>query len=225
MTVVDTGPFPEATASAAAVEQRRSSIPSPASEAEPDSQTRPPEPPEAMAPAPRSAVRVEPLIGLEWSQAIEMWGAEDATTPAEARRAWLHRAPESQVLTLYRSIRQADPRAPAPWWLRALAEGSLASRTEGFAVEDRVAKLLSTRSGWVFVPWATEGSSGYWEYVPSERKLFEPGMPTTLILTDRHPGWIDVLRVHAGQTPDPVAVAGLADLRANLARFESMGPA
>lgn len=218
MTVVDTGPFPEATASAAAVEQRRSSIPSssPASSPEPT----PPEPP-----APRSAVRVEPLIGLEWSQAIEMWGAEDATTPAEARRAWLHRAPESQVLTLYRTIRAADPRAPAPWWLRALAEGSLSSRAEGFAVEDRVAKLLFSRPGWVFVPWATEGSSGYWEYVPSERKLFEPGMPTTLILTDRHPGWIDVLRVHAGETPDPVAVGGLADLRANLARFESMGPA
>lgn len=208
MTVVDTGPFPEATASAAAVEQRRSS-----------------NPPLLSAPAPRSGVRVEAMLGLEWSQAIEMWGAEDATTPAETRRAWLHRAPEAQVMTLYRSIRQADPRAPAPWWLRALAAGTLTSRTEGFAVEDRVAKLLSARTGWVFVPWATEGSSGYWEYVPSERKLLEPGMPTTLILTDRHPGWIDLLRVHSGDNPDPMAVEGLADLRANLARFESMGPA
>jgi hypothetical protein len=208
VTVVDTGPFPEATASAAAVEQRRSS-----------------NPPLLSAPAPRSGVRVEPMLGLEWSQAIEMWGAEDATTPAETRRAWLHRAPEAQVMALYRSIRQADPRAPAPWWLRALAAGTLTSRTEGFAVEDRVAKLLSARTGWVFVPWATEGSSGYWEYVPSERKLLEPGMPTTLILTDRHPGWIDLLRVHSGETPDPMAVEGLADLRANLARFESMGPA
>ncbi|HEX2132032.1 MAG TPA: hypothetical protein VHH15_10750 [Actinophytocola sp.] len=165
------------------------------------------------------------MAGLQWSQAIEMWGAEDATTPAETRRAWLHRAPEAQVVALYRTIRRADAHAPAPWWLRAVAAGTLSSRAEGFAVEDRVAKLLSARPGWVFVPWATEGSSGYWEYVPSERKLTEPGMPTTLILTARHPGWIDVLRVHTGETPDPVAVAGLADLRANLALIESMGPA
>ncbi|OLF18391.1 hypothetical protein [Actinophytocola xanthii] len=171
------------------------------------------------------ALRVEPLIGLEWSQAIEMWGAEDATVPSETRRAWVHRAPEPQVMALYRTIRRSGTDVPAPWWLRALAAGNLSSRAEGFAVEDRVAKLLSARPGWVFVPWATEGSSGYWEYVPSERKLLEPGMPTTLILTDRHPGWIDILRVHVGETPDPVAVGGLPDLRANLARFESMGPA
>jgi hypothetical protein len=209
VTVVDTGPFPEAVGSTAAVEQRRSSNPSSPSQTIPS----------------QSAVRVEPLIGLEWSQAIEMWGAEDATSPAETRRAWLHRAPEAQVLALFRAIREADPNAPAPWWLRALADRGLTSRAEGFAVEDRVAKLLSARPGWVFVPWATEGSSGYWEYVPSERKLLEPGMPTTLLLTDRHPGWIDVLRVHSGETPEPVAVEGLADLRANLARFESMAPA
>lgn len=212
MTVVDTGPFPEAAAAAAAVEQRRSSNPS----SSPSSQ---------LPTQSTGSLRVEPLIGLEWSQAIEMWGAEDATTPAGTRRAWLHRAPEAQVMALYRTIRKADPDAPAPWWLRAVAAGNLNSRAEGFAVEDRVAKLLLARPGWVFVPWATEGSSGYWEYVPSERKLDEPGMPTTLILTDRHPGWIDVLRVHSGETPEPVAVRGLADLRANLARFESMGPA
>jgi hypothetical protein len=210
VTVVDTGPFPEA--AAAAVEQRRSSNPSSNSSSDP-------------SPPSFDGLRVEPMIGLQWSEAIEMWGAEDATTPAETRRAWLHRAPEAQVLALYRNIRAADPHAPAPWWLRAVAAGTLTSRAEGFAVEDRVAKLLSARPGWVFVPWATEGSSGYWEYVPSERKLTEPGMPTTLILTARHPGWIDVLRVHIGQTPDPVAVAGLPDLRANLARIESMGPA
>ena len=206
MTVVDTGPFPKAVEPA---EQRRSSnqssIPSPTSSV--------------------GALRVEPLIGLEWSQAIEQWGSDDATTPAGARRSWLHRAPEQQVMALYRTIRASDPNAPAPWWLRALAAGDLETRAEGFSVEDRVAKLLSARPGWVFVPWAADGDSGYWEFVPSERKLTEPGVPTTLMLTDRHPGWIDVIRVHAGSTPDPVALGGVADLRANVAHLESMPPA
>ncbi|HWM03349.1 MAG TPA: hypothetical protein VNP92_13535 [Actinophytocola sp.] len=128
-------------------------------------------------------------------------------------------------MALYRTIRASDPNAPAPWWLRALAAGDLETRAEGFSVEDRVAKLLSARPGWVFVPWAADGDSGYWEFVPSERKLTEPGVPTTLMLTDRHPGWIDVIRVHAGSTPDPVALGGVADLRANVAHLESMPPA
>lgn len=196
MTVVDTGPFPDA---AQAAEQRRSS--------------------------PTGSLRVEPLLGLEWSQAIEQWGGEEASSPAGLRRAWLHRAPEQQVVALYQAIRKTNPDAPAPWWLRALAAGNLETRADGFAVEDRVAKLLASRPGWVFVPWAADGDSGYWEYVPSERKLTEPGVPTTLLLTHRHPGWIDVVRVHSGPTPDLVAVQGLADLRANLARLESMGPA
>ena len=199
MTVVDTGPITDA--AAAAEEQRRSSH------------------------TPSEALRVEPMLGLEWSQAIEQWGGENATTPAETRRSWLHRAPEQQVLTLYRKIHAADPAAPAPWWLRAFAAGTLTSRLEGYLVEDRVAKLLTARAGWVYVPWSTDGDSGFWEYVPSERKLIEPGVPTTLMLTDRHGGWIDVIRVHSGDvTPEPVAVAGLADLRANLARVESLGP-
>ena len=199
MTVVDTGPITDA--AAAAEEQRRSS------------------------PSPSQALRVEPLLALEWSQAIEQWGGENATTPAETRRSWLHRAPEAQVLTLYRAISAADPAAPAPWWLRALSAGNLSSRLEGYTVEDRVSKLLSARAGWVYVPWAADGDSGFWEYVPSERKLSEPGVPTTLMLTDRHGGWIDVIRVHAGDTsPAPTAVAGLADLRANLARVESLAP-
>ena len=166
------------------------------------------------------------MLGLEWSQAIEQWGGEnDATTPAETRRSWLHRAPEAQVLTLYRAIQEADPEAPAPWWLRALAAGTLTSRLEGFTVEDRVSKLLSARTGWVYVPWGADGDSGFWEYVPSERKLTAPGVPTTLMLTDRHTGWIDVFRVHPSEaSPAPIAVAGLADLRANLARVESLGP-
>ena len=198
MTVVDTGPFTDA---ATAAEQRRSS-----------------------PPIPPGALRVEPMIGLEWSQAIEQWGGQNATSPAETRRSWLHRAPETQVLALYRTIRESGVDAPAPWWLRALEAGKLQSRAEGFAVEDRVAKLLSARTGWVYVPWSADGDSGFWEYMPSERKLDEPGVPTTLMLTDRHPGWIDVIRVHVGDTPEPLAVQGLADLRANVARLESMAP-
>jgi hypothetical protein len=207
VTVVDTGPFSEAIL---AGEQRRSSNPS-----SDRSSTGPS----------TGSLSVEPTVGLEWSQAIEPWGGEDATAPAQARRSWLHRAPEQQVMALYRTIRKSDPAAPAPWWLRAIAAGNLETRAEGFAVEDRVAKLLSARTGWVYVPWNTDGDSGYWEYVPSERHLAEPGVPTTLMLTDRHPGWIDVYRVHAGPTPDPIPVGGLADLRANLARLESLPPA
>jgi hypothetical protein len=163
-------------------------------------------------------------MALEWSQAIEQWGAEQANSPADARGAWVHRAPESQVLTFYLSAREHDPELPAPWWLRGLAKGLIRSRAEGFAVEDRVTKLLGRRPGWVFVPWAAEGDSGFWEYMPSERKLTVPGVPTTLMLTDRHPGWLDVIPVHAGETPQPIAVQGLADLRANLARLESLRP-
>ncbi|HEV7652166.1 MAG TPA: hypothetical protein VGP26_28775 [Actinophytocola sp.] len=165
------------------------------------------------------------MIGLEWSQAIEQWGGEDATVPAQARRSWLHRAPEQQVVALYQRIRAADPAAPAPWWLRAIVAGTLTSRADGFAVEDRVAKLLAARTGWVYVPWNTDGDSGYWEFVPSERNLTEPGVPTTLMLTDRHSGWLDVYRAHSGPPPEPLAVRGLADLRANLAHLESLPPA
>jgi hypothetical protein len=181
--------------------------------------------PVAQLPLKAKELRVEPMIGLEWSQAIEQWGGVQATTPAEARGAWLHRAPEQQVLTFYQAARQHDPRLPAPWWLRALAAGSIRSRSDGFVVEDRVAKLLDARPGWVFVPWAAAGDSGFWEYMPSERSLSVPGVPTTLVFTDRHPGWIDVIPVHAGESPGPMAVQGLADLRSNLARVESLKPA
>lgn len=173
----------------------------------------------------RRRLRVEPTVGLQWSQAIEQWSGEDATTPAQARRTWIHRAPEQQVLALYRTTRAADPDAPAPWWLRAITAGTLDSRADGFAVEDRLAALLSARTGWVYVPWNTDGDSGYWEFVPSERTLTEPGVPTTLMLTDRHPGWIDLYRAHAGPPPDPIAVAGLGELRTNLVDLESLPPA
>lgn len=186
----------------------------------------PPEvaPPGESHPPSLPDLRVEPTVGLEWSQAIEQWGGERASSPAEARNAWVHRAPEKQVLTFYLAAREHDPRLPAPWWLRALAAGAIRSRSEGLAVEDRVAKLLASRPGWVYVPWAAEGDSGFWEYMPSERTLPVPGVPTTLMLTDRHQGWIDVVGVHAGETPAPIPVQGLADLRANLARLESLRP-
>lgn len=173
----------------------------------------------------RGGVHVEPLIGLEWSDAIEQpSGRRPAAAPAEARGSWLHRAPEPRVVALYRAASSADPDLPAPWWLRAVAGGALSSRREGFAVEDRVAKLLAARPGWVFVPWGIDGDTGYWEYMPSERVLGVPGVPTTLVHTDRHPGWIDVVGVHARTPPPPIPVAGVADLRANLARLESIRP-
>ncbi|MFC7618359.1 hypothetical protein ACFQV2_38340 [Actinokineospora soli] len=175
-------------------------------------------------PQSRGGLHVEPLIGLEWSEAIEQPSARPATAPAEARRSWLHRAPEPQVLALYRAASAANPDLPAPWWLRAVASGALASRREGFAVEDRVAKLLAARPGWVFVPWGIDGDTGYWEFMPSERALGQPGVPTTLAHTARHPGWIDVVGVHVRTPPAPIAVGGLADLRANLARLESIRP-
>jgi hypothetical protein len=169
-------------------------------------------------------LRVEPTIGLEWSQAIEQWGNERATRPAEARGAWVHRAPEEQVLALYLKAREYDSELPAPWWLRAMADGLIRDRTEGFTVEDRVAKLLASRPGWIFVPWA-DGDVGFWEYMPSERALSAPGVPTTLVLTHRHVGWLDVIPVHPGDTgPRPIPVQGLADLRSNLARLESLRP-
>ena len=212
MTVVDAGPFTNA-------RERSSQANDVEVAAEPGGS------PQASQPPTSGALHVVPMIGLEWSQAIEQWGGEDATTPAGNRRAWLHRAPESQVLALYRTISETDRDVPAPWWLRALAAGTLPGRADGFVVEDRVIKLLSARPGWVYVPWAVPGDSGYWEYVPSERRLTAPGVPTTLLLTDRHGGWIDVVAVHSGDTPPPpVAVAGLADLRANLARIESLAP-
>ncbi|HEU5473063.1 MAG TPA: hypothetical protein VFV67_20650 [Actinophytocola sp.] len=175
--------------------------------------------------SPDEDLRVEPTVALEWAQALEQWGGERAAKPADARGAWLHRAPEHQVLTFYLAARAYDPNLPAPWWLRALAAGSIRSRVDGFAVEDRVAKLLASRPGWVYVPWVAEGDSGFWEYMPSERALTVPGVPTTLFLTHRHTGWLDVIPVHAGETPEPIPVQGPADLRANLARLESLRPA
>jgi hypothetical protein len=142
------------------------------------------------------ALRVEPMLALEWSHAIEAAGGVGvADSPAQSRRAWIHKADEQQVLTLFRAVGQD---APAPWWLRALARGKIASRAAAFAVEDEVTGLLGSRPGWVFVPWATEGEVGYWEFVPSESGVYGPAEPTTVQFTDRHPGFVDLLPAHRG---------------------------
>jgi hypothetical protein len=169
-------------------------------------------------------LHVEPLAGLEWSHAVELaGGTRPVTAPADIRRAWIHRAPESRVLTLYRAVLDTEPDAPAPWWLRALHHGRLHSRDAGFAVEDEVADLLGGRPGWVYMPWAGSGEDGYWEYAPSETTPHGPAVPTTVLLTHRHPGWIDVLPAHRDGAVPPVAVAGVDDLRARLDELESTG--
>ncbi|TNC26178.1 hypothetical protein FG385_13565 [Amycolatopsis alkalitolerans] len=177
-------------------------------------------------PDPRSVAHqplLEPLDGLQWSQAIELpRDAAMATRPAEIRRAWIHRAPESEVLSLFGAVTANGEPIASPWWLRALADGRLESRADGFRVEDRIAQLLSRRPGWEYVPWAADGESGYWEFMPSEGGRSGHRIPTTLLNTSRHDGWIDVLPAHSGTTPEPIAVAGLAGLRSRLGEFEAV---
>jgi hypothetical protein len=163
------------------------------------------------------------MAGLEWSQAVELPRvANNAAKPSETRRAWIHRAPQEHVLRLFEAVSAGGDPVPAPWWLRAVAKGELGSREDGFRVEDRIAQLLSRRPGWEYVPWAVDGESGYWEFMPSERGTSGHRIPTTLLNTDRHPGWIDVLPAHSGPTPEPIPVAGLAGLRSRLGEFEAV---
>lgn len=177
-------------------------------------------------PAPRTVAHqplLEPLDGLQWSQAIELpRDAAMATRPAEIRRAWIHRAPETEVLNTFRAVTASGEPIVSPWWLRALAGGGLESRADGFRIEDRIAQLLSRRPGWEFVPWAADGESGYWEFMPSEGGRSGHRIPTTLLNTSRHPGWIDVLPAHSGTTPEPIPVAGLGGLRSRLGEFEAV---
>lgn len=162
------------------------------------------------------------MAELEWAQALEqVFQPPTAASPAESRHAWIHRAEESDVLRLYRKIRSSRP-VPAPWWLRAVASGRLASRADGFRIEDHIHAFLSERSGWEFVPWASDGESGYWEFLPSEIAVSGHGFPTTVSATDRHDGWIDVLPAHVGLPPQPVAVAGPAGLAALVVEFEAL---
>ncbi|WP_379794388.1 hypothetical protein [Kutzneria chonburiensis] len=168
----------------------------------------------------KKQVRVEPTATLEWSQAVELAGElSDATGPADTRRAWIHRAPERQVLGLYRVLTKFEPELPAPWWLRALSAGGLPSRKAAFRLEDEVGALLAARPGWVYVPW----EEGCWEYLPSE--VFAAGeaptVPTTVMFTARHRGWLDVLPAHRGTPPKLIAVRGLDDLRSRLDDIEA----
>lgn len=168
-----------------------------------------------------SSIRVEPLADLEWSRAVEPTGPIGAARrPSQTRRAWIHRAPETQVVALFNTAQGVVADLSAPWWLRALASGRLNSRHGGFAVEDQVSDLLEARDGWLFMPWTGPGEDGYWEYVPSETTPTGSAIPTTLVYTDRHTGWLDVFPAHTGPTPTPVPLAGPADLRVRLDELE-----
>jgi hypothetical protein len=131
----------------------------------------------------------------------------------------VNRARESEVLKMYRAVRSAED-APAPWWLRALDRGRLSSRAAGHAVEDAVSELLSSRPGWVFVPWVDLGEVGYWEFVPSESGVYGPATPTTVQFTSTHSGWIHLVPAHHGPgRPQPIDFT-VADLRAQIEDIE-----
>lgn len=167
--------------------------------------------------------RVEPLAALDWYTAVELPDSLAVPmNPAQRRRAWVHRAPERRVLERYREAGGLGSDLAAPWWLRALAAGDLNSRLGGFAVEDAITELLDSRSGWEYVPWVDDSESGYWEYLPSEQGGLRSTVPTTLTMTDRHPGWIDVVPAHTGQTPEPIPINGPAELRARIETIESL---
>lgn len=161
------------------------------------------------------------MPALEWHRAIELAGGIwVAGNPAGTRRAWIHRAPEDQVVELFRAATEAESGLAAPWWLRALAAGELSSRKGGFAVEDAVAALLSDRPGWVYAPWVGFGEDGYWEYVPSEQGARIA--PTMVQLTHRHPGWVDAIPAHSDAPPDPLPIAGARGLALRLPELEGL---
>ncbi|MCA1188396.1 MULTISPECIES: hypothetical protein [unclassified Saccharopolyspora] len=165
-------------------------------------------------------VLLEPVPRLEWSLATEAHPVvAEAAAPASLRRSWIHTAAEQKVLDLYRKLHGSASRLPAPWWLRALDRGELSSRAEGFAFEDDVHRLLTSRDGWVFVPWAGTGETGYWEYAPSERGTRHA--PTTVALTDDHPGWVEVVAAHTDGPPPPLPLSGTGGLLAALPVVES----
>lgn len=184
-------------------------------------------------PAPRTRVSVVPqqphppiveaMPGLGWSQAVELPRAVAlAARPADSRRAWVHQAPVDQVLALYRAACVGRRPPASPWWLRALANGALADRETGFRIEDDVGAFLAGRAGWVYVPWADDGESGFWEYTPSEQAAAGKPNPTTVLHTDRHAGWIDVLPAYGDTPPEPIAVSGPTDLRGRIEEFETV---
>lgn len=160
-------------------------------------------------------VRLEPLPDLEWSLALEHTPRlEEARSPAALRKGWIHRSPQTQVLNLFRKLGGHSNPLPAPWWLHALDRGDLESRKDAFALEDEVHAILIEHPGWAFVPWVAKGQAGYWEYGPSDRA--PATTPTTVVMTDRHPGWIDVTPRHSGATPPPLPINGADGLRMRL---------
>ncbi|MEU5851621.1 hypothetical protein [Saccharopolyspora shandongensis] len=165
-------------------------------------------------------VQLEPVPRLEWSLATEAHPpALEAATPASLRRSWIHTAPENQVLELFRKLHGAKRRLPAPWWLRALDRGEIESRKTAFEIEDEAHAVLGTRPGWVFVPWAGIGEAGYWEFAPSDRAPMR--MPTTVVLTDEHRGWLNVVPAHGEGEPVPVPVKRSTGLVSMLGQIES----
>ncbi|WP_228046483.1 hypothetical protein [Saccharopolyspora montiporae] len=176
------------------------------------------QPQHSSAPAAED-VRLEPVPRLEWALAAEGHPPSlSGASPASLRRSWVHTAPEAQVLELFRKLHGSARRLPAPWWLRALDRGELPGRQAAFEIEDAVHATLR-RPGWVFVPWVGVGESGFWEYAPSDRGAVQ--VPTAVVLTDEHPGWLNALPAHAEAPPRPVPVAGPERLAAELARIES----
>ncbi len=167
-------------------------------------------------------VSLEPVPRLEWSLATEQHPAvHEASGPAALRCSWIHRAPEDQVLSLFRKLDGSARKLAAPWWLRALDQGELPSRAAAFDIEDELHALLGSRVGWIFVPWSGVGEAGYWEYGPSDREPMK--MPTTVALTDEHPGWINVVAAHAETAGLPLPVRGASALVQALPRIESWG--
>jgi hypothetical protein len=166
------------------------------------------------------SIRVEPLLDLEWHRAVEPVGPIGAALrPAQTRRSWIHRAPESQVLNLYNAVRSVIDEFAAPWWLHALAAGQLQSRLGAFAVEDQITQVLDSRPDWAYMPWTGPGEDGYWEYVPDD--LDTSVVPTTIMFTARHPGWLDLIPAHTSDTPfERVPIGGAADLRARIEQLE-----
>jgi hypothetical protein len=165
-------------------------------------------------------VHLEPVPRLEWSLATEAHPpALEANAPASLRCSWIHRAPEDQVLSLFRKLNGSARQLPGPWWLPALDRGEIPSRAAAFEIEDEIHALLATRPGWVFVPWANVGETGYWEYGPSDREPMK--MPTTVALTDQHPGWVHAVAAHADTAPPPFPVNRAAGLRVVLPLIES----
>ncbi|MBV8930980.1 MAG: hypothetical protein JOZ47_07310 [Kutzneria sp.] len=171
-----------------------------------------------------NSVLLEPLVGLEWSEAVELAGGVDTVTgPADIRRAWIHRTSERQVVRLYQSLSRVQSDLPAPWWLRALAAGELSTRDAAFALEDEVGELLGARRGWVYMPWTGHGEDGYWEFVPSEEGSTgtTPIAPTTVLFTTSHHGWLDVVPAHGDTGAQRLPVDGVDDLRARLDDIET----